>query len=118
MKTIRLFTTTIFIFCLNYLVFAQIEKANIDKPSRDNNVLKSSKKELSVENTQQLPDDFPKFINTGNPEKDRENYKFAKEKWIEKNPELYKNLNNKTEISAEEKKKIRNAERKMADSQQ
>jgi len=37
-----------------------------------------------------LPDDFPKYINTGNPEKDQEDYQQRREQWIKENPELYK----------------------------
>lgn len=39
-----------------------------------------------------LPDDFPIYIDTGNPEADQETYKLAKEAWIVENPELYQEL--------------------------
>jgi hypothetical protein len=34
--------------------------------------------------------DFPVYINTGNSEQDMENYRIAKDAWIEQNPEKYK----------------------------
>jgi len=34
--------------------------------------------------------DFPKYINTGDPQKDMETYEKAKDEWIQKNPEKYK----------------------------
>lgn len=37
----------------------------------------------------ELPADFPKFVDTGNPEVDNANYKAAKDKWISENQELY-----------------------------
>jgi hypothetical protein len=42
----------------------------------------------------QLPEDFPKYIDTGNPEQDRANYRKAKNAWIATHPEEYKKLNN------------------------
>ncbi len=36
---------------------------------------------------------FPVFVKTGNPERDNENYKKAKEAWIQANPEEYKKMN-------------------------
>ena len=37
--------------------------------------------------------EFPVFVKTGNPERDNENYKKAKEAWIQANPEEYKKMN-------------------------
>lgn len=51
------------------------------------------KKEDNVQPDQKkLPQDFPKFEDTGNPEIDKENYFKRKEKWISENPEKYKAL--------------------------
>jgi hypothetical protein len=50
---------------------------------------------VSVTN-QQLPSDFPTYINTGNPEKDAETYAKAKQEWISKNPEKYQQMLNPT----------------------
>ncbi len=36
--------------------------------------------------------DLPVYINSGNPEIDKENYKNAKDEWIKNNPEKYNNL--------------------------
>ncbi len=49
----------------------------------------------------ELPPDFPKYIDTGNPELDQYNYKIAKEQWISNNYERYKELLNsgKNEIT-------------------
>ncbi len=48
-----------------------------------------------------LPEDFPKYIDTGNIEQDRENYQRAKDKWIADHPEEYKKLNNRSNVSPE-----------------
>ena len=55
----------------------------------------------------ELPPDFPKYIDTGNPEFDSNNYKMAKEQWISNNYERYKELLNSgqnkiTDIKEEE----------------
>ncbi|MBN2682869.1 MAG: hypothetical protein JXR58_10200 [Bacteroidales bacterium] len=39
-----------------------------------------------------LPADYPKFINTGNPEADKADYDARKKEWIENNPEEYKKI--------------------------
>ena len=36
---------------------------------------------------------FPVYVNTGDKAKDDENYRIAKDAWIEKNPKAYKTLN-------------------------
>ncbi|MFH0893741.1 MAG: hypothetical protein V2A54_04835, partial [Bacteroidota bacterium] len=38
----------------------------------------------------QYPDNFPKYNNSGDPKKYKENYIIAKQKWIEDNPDAYK----------------------------
>lgn len=52
--------------------------------------------------TRQMLEKFhglPTFTDTGNPEQDKENYKFAKNEWVDNNPELYQELinSNKTQ---------------------
>ena len=42
----------------------------------------------------ELPGDFPKYTNTGNPQSDRDRYKTAKEQWITDNPGKYQELLN------------------------
>ncbi|HBF87539.1 MAG TPA: hypothetical protein DDX39_02765 [Bacteroidales bacterium] len=42
-----------------------------------------------------LPDGFPVYVNTGNKEKDVNEYNVAKEKWISDHPEEYKKLQEK-----------------------
>lgn len=39
-----------------------------------------------------FPTDYPKYINTDMPEKDKKNYKDRITEWIENNPELYKQI--------------------------
>lgn len=36
------------------------------------------------------PEDFPKFVDTGNPDKDAARFDEQKRQWIENNPEKYK----------------------------
>lgn len=50
---------------------------------------------------QQLQKDhgFPVLVNTGNPEADQKKYKAAKDEWIRKNPDLYKQMNVTSEAS-------------------
>jgi hypothetical protein len=43
-----------------------------------------------VANKSAIPDDFPKFVNTGNALYDQEVYDKAKSEWIRNNPERYK----------------------------
>ena len=56
---------------------------------------KNSIKQTIIENSGDLPADFPKFITTGNYEEDKNNYNEAKLQWIKNNPESYKKLSNK-----------------------
>ena len=39
-----------------------------------------------------VPEDFPHFINTGNPKQDAENYHQAKQLWIKKNPARFEKI--------------------------
>lgn len=59
--------------------------------------------------TNNWPADFPKFINTGNPAKDNEDYKDRKTEWIKNNPEKYKAISSSSkhfETEAEKKEKL------------
>jgi hypothetical protein len=58
-------------------------------PNRDRGV---SLSEIGSERSHVDRDGFPKFINTGNPEKDAEEYRIQKQKWIDENPEEYQKL--------------------------
>lgn len=51
------------------------------------------------------PDDFPQFINTGNPAKDNEDYKKRKDAWIKNNPEKYKTISSGSKHFESEKEK-------------
>ena len=55
--------------------------------------------------TKTLPADFPKYIDTGNPETDRMNYKKAKDEWIKQHPKEYKEINNGDLLTPEQKQK-------------
>jgi hypothetical protein len=39
-----------------------------------------------------VPDDFPRFKNTGNPKQDADNYHQAKQLWIKNNPEKFEKI--------------------------
>ncbi len=39
-----------------------------------------------------VPEDFPRFIDTGNPKKDLDNYYKAKQEWIKNNPERFEKI--------------------------
>ncbi len=39
-----------------------------------------------------VPEDFPRYIDTGNPKIDLVNYYNAKQKWIKKNPERFEKI--------------------------
>ncbi|MCX7863393.1 MAG: hypothetical protein N2449_10410 [Bacteroidales bacterium] len=39
-----------------------------------------------------VPDDFPRYIDTGNPKEDCARYHEAKQIWIQKNPERYEKI--------------------------
>lgn len=54
---------------------------------------------------QELPADFPRFVNTGNPEFDNAKYQNEKAKWINDNPERYKALTSEQSIEEKERKK-------------
>lgn len=41
-----------------------------------------------------LPDGYPEYKKTGNPEVDAENYRIEKDKWIEENPDKYNQMVN------------------------
>ena len=45
--------------------------------------------ERKLASGKKMPADFPKYIDTGNKEKDVATYKVAKSKWINENPEKY-----------------------------
>ena len=49
----------------------------------------SNKKNVTAKRSE-ADSTFPKYVDTGNPEKDRDTYKVAKAEWIKNNPEKYK----------------------------
>jgi hypothetical protein len=50
--------------------------------------------------------DYPQFINTGNPEKDNEDFKKRKREWIMAHPEKYKQISNPGMPSESDKREI------------
>jgi hypothetical protein len=56
----------------------------------------------SESNSVVIPSDFPRYVNTGNVAQDSENYRIAKDEWIRKNPERYKEM--QTQSSNTDKK--------------
>ncbi len=50
--------------------------------------------------------DYPQFINTGNPEKDNQDFKKRKQQWINANPEKYKQISNPGMPSESDKREI------------
>ncbi len=66
------------------------QKTDPELVNKKRNQTKSGKHELASGKT--IPADFPKYVETGNKEKDRATYNSAKLKWINDNPEKYKAL--------------------------
>lgn len=69
-------------------VFSHVS-INGEVPNSSKNIQRSS---IQGERVPVEYEDFPVFINTGNPEKDAIEYKNKKKQWIENNPEKYKKL--------------------------
>ncbi len=76
----------------------------LNHPEEYHFLIGSFKKE-GVESQSPLPNDFPKFINTGNPELDNQNYTKQKALWINEHPELYKKMQEPSTISTDPKNK-------------
>ncbi|MFH1319393.1 MAG: hypothetical protein ABII90_01910 [Bacteroidota bacterium] len=68
----------------------KLEKIKKEKEKED--------KREQVINSKNLPHNFPRYIDTGNPEEDTRKYAELKEKWIKNNPEIYKELFNNSKI--------------------
>lgn len=109
----KLISTAILIIFLSLVSYSQ----QVDKDNKENS-LQTSKKVQKKSTIKQLdirviasskyqhieqyriennvPDDFPKYVDTGNPKVDNANYYEEKQKWIKKNPgrfEKIKHLN-------------------------
>ena len=56
-------------------------------------------KKVATANKEILPSDFPKFVNTGNPELDNQNYSKLKQEWISTHQEEYKKMQEPTSSS-------------------
>ncbi|MFH1321818.1 MAG: hypothetical protein ABII90_14355 [Bacteroidota bacterium] len=68
---------------------------NNDVKTYEMNQVKEIKKQAIIENSGDLPADFPRYVDTGNPEDDQKKYAKAKEQWIHDNPWRYNELFNK-----------------------
>lgn len=87
----------------------EIRSSETQVEPKKNRVIKASPTSSEKVKTQQkeklgykpLPKDFPKYINTGDPEKDQQDYWSRREEWIEKNPQLYKSYFTTKESSQE-----------------
>lgn len=64
----------------------------INKHPNEYQFLVDSEKKDVITSNEILPNDFPKYVNTGNPELDNQNYSKQKEKWIMEHPEAYKKM--------------------------
>jgi hypothetical protein len=72
-----------------------VSSETTDKPVSNSVKKKKNQKKASehkLVSGKKMPADFPKYIDTGNKEKDVATYKAAKLKWINENPEKYKAL--------------------------
>lgn len=73
----------------NYTVAKKATVEDAKKVSPSKNGTSSS---VKSGNNYSLPADFPKYIDTGNPTADRENYRKAKDEWVMKNPKRYEEI--------------------------
>lgn len=73
---------------------------NAVQPSLSSHSGKPSPSQTTVS----LPPDFPVFVDTGNPDLDRANYKRDKDAWIQANPERYKALMQNKALTEEQLK--------------
>ena len=70
-----------------------VEKANVNKRAiSSEKTVTTSPNPGSSFNHNSLPQDFPKYINTGNPDADQNRYAEEKQNWIGHNPDLYKKI--------------------------
>ena len=62
----------------------------------------SPSKNGTAKKSNEVPEGFPKYVNTGNPEVDQQNYAKAKDKWYAENPDKATKLNH-TSTSGKQK---------------
>ena len=102
MKTISILTT-ILLLAITSASFGQrnsskrkaVSSETIKSSSQSETMNKrngTSLKKHELVSGKEVPSDFPKFITTGNKEKDATAHKTAKLKWINENPERYQTL--------------------------
>lgn len=112
MKTFFLLPVILLIIMVNYS-YSQVDtrKNNEQIPSKENPVvIQKAKKHVYVElskeidengqqkvvakevKTIEIPESFPKYIDTGNPKEDEARYYEAKQKWIKEHPQEYEKI--------------------------
>lgn len=80
----------------------KVESIEKSAEAASSNVSKKGKlQQDEVVGHKPLPKDFPNYIDTGDPEKDQQDYWSRREEWIEKNQELYKSYFTTKESSKE-----------------
>ncbi|OFX24933.1 MAG: hypothetical protein A2033_14820 [Bacteroidetes bacterium GWA2_31_9] len=83
----QILATLLVLFIVN-VSFSQAVDHNSSKVAKKTRPIYDKK--VNLETTyDEKPVDFPKYVNTGEVEKDIETYRKAKDEWIEKNPEKY-----------------------------
>lgn len=104
MKVITL--TSLFVIGLSVMVSAQTKEEFSQTKPKPHVVVKKrvvSPVNLQKKNTidihseeyrqkNNIPDDFPRYINTGNEKQDEELYFNAKQEWIKNNPERFEKI--------------------------
>lgn len=86
----RFFTIAALVLCFHF-AYSQSNERNHIQPIKKAELNSYSKKKVSCV-SKEIPEDYPKYKDTGNPKADEENYAQKKKEWIEKNPEKYKEI--------------------------
>jgi hypothetical protein len=86
------------LFLLPFVAFSQqiVDKKQIQKNQIQTEPnITSDSKVIDVEayrKTNNVPEDFPRYIDTGNPKIDETNYHNAKQEWIRSNPDRFEKI--------------------------
>ncbi len=88
----KAFFTTIFSF-LSVVTFGQVMvNPNLNKVEENSNLTKEQQEINEKALKENEKNAFPVFVKTGNSEIDNENYKKAKDAWVQANPLKYENM--------------------------
>ena len=99
--------------------YQMAKKIWINKYPESYNALYNNNEEQSFKSSKnenkyyELPSDFPKFIDTGNPQSDITDYQKTKDDWILKNPDKYKTIINFGKINDSENQEKISKEQKI-----